>query len=204
MSTAEPTRSPSQYSEQEAKRILSRAAEIDAISGSGFTASDLHGIAAAASISPAALERALGEPAQVVPDSRAVQHGGNGARGALARGLGFLCIGAGLGALAVAFDGRPLGPELAAAVFGPSAAFVLYRALRNRWHGTLPDFLREVVLTMGAYTLSITALEGFHATTTALLWSGICSAAGAAVAAVEIRVVARKSSGSYGDAPAKD
>jgi hypothetical protein len=87
-----------------------------------------------------------------------------------------------------------LGPESAAAVFGPSAAFVLYRALWQRWHGSLRGLIDEVVLVLGSFTLTVTALEGFHATKPALLWSLICGTVGCTVAGLELRTRSTPSS----------
>lgn len=172
-----------QFSEDEAKRILTRASEIDASDAQHFSAAELHRIAVDSLIAPSAIERALHETTALL--SEPLQHESKRSIWSpIARALGFAGIGTALGALAVTLDGTPLGPELAAAVFGPSAVFVLYRALRNRWHGSLPDFVREVVLVMGSFTLAATIVEGAHATFPALVWSAVCAVAGGAAVAI--------------------
>jgi hypothetical protein len=187
MSHAESKEQLTSFSESDARRILGRAAEIDAKDGVRIGAAELRGIAASAAIEKNAIERALGEFAAEV-DSRIRGPVTEGSRWKdLARGLSFITVGGALGAVAVTVDGRPLGSELAAAVFGPSAAFVLYRALWNRWHGSPADFLRESILTMGTFTLVITVLAGYHATMPGITWAAICSVAGSIVAGVSFR-----------------
>ena len=176
---------PERFSEAQAKSILARAAELDTSIASHFTTADLKRIAQEATINASAIDLALTEAVSVVTPSTSTRR--SQLRASLLKAAGLVGVGAGLGALAVTTDALSLGPESAAAVFGPSAAFVLYRALWHRWHGSLRGFLHEAVLALGSFTLTVTVLEGFHATNPALLWSLICGAVGSTVAGLELR-----------------
>lgn len=180
------------FSEAETQQILRRAAEVDASGSARFTTTDLYGIAAEAGIERAALERAMQEVAQsgALPQPRA----SNPTWWlTLLRGGGLLATGVGLGALGVFADGLSLGPESAAAVFGPSMVFTIYRALWHRWHGNLPDFLREATLTLGSMALTVTALAGYHATGIFLGFASACVAGGSALVMVGLRRSGRSS-----------
>jgi hypothetical protein len=186
------TGSSQEFSEEEATQILRRAAEIDAAQGVRFSGAELREIAADALIAGSAVELALQNATIEAPHSTRPRGAGTPDWRLLLKALGLLAVGGGLGTLAVSFDGRVPEKELWTVVLGPSAAFSFYRALWHRWHGSLPEFVREMVLAMGAFTLTLTALEGFHATGPGLLWSGICTAAGSIVVAIHVRVRAKE------------
>src|SRR5690606_37125562 len=119
-------------------------------SGAGrFTLAELQQIAQEASIVLSALNQALSEEVEVprqipqIPERVTT----------FAKATGLAGIGAGLGVLAVVADSLSLGPESAAAVFGPSAVFVLYRALWHRWHGGVRGYIEDAILVLGSFTL---------------------------------------------------
>jgi hypothetical protein len=174
--------------EAEIKRILARAAELDSQRELLLTTTDLRRIASEAHISSEAMEVALRE-------SRAASHSESNPaatgkpawwRRALL-GAGLIGGGALLALAAVIADRGGFGPAAAAAVFGPSAAFGLYRALRHRWHGSLVDFQKEMALVLGTFALTITAVEGYDATQVALVWWAICAVVGGAIVQLTLR-----------------
>lgn len=173
----------SAFTELEAKRILTRAARLDATDSTSFTADELIRIADDAGISRRAIDHALNEELTDHPnDARSDRSWPN-----RIRGLGLAAVGAGLGALAVTMDMISLGPQSAAAVFGPSAAFTLYLALKHRWHGNLGDYLREIGVVLGSFTLAAVVIEGTHALNPALYWSVLAAVAGSCVVAVRVQ-----------------
>ena len=174
----------SNFSEDQAKQILARAAELDSRAAVSYSRAELERIAADAMIAAPAIERALDE---ALSQPGVTARRSTTARGDLLNAVGFLGLGAGLGVMAVVADAASFGPESAAAVFGPSAAFVLYRALRNRWDGSPSKLLRELTLTLGSFTLAATAVQGLQATGPALLWSFGCLMAGSVVGATDVK-----------------
>jgi hypothetical protein len=174
--------------EAEIKRVLARAAELDSRSELLLTTTDLRRIASEAHISSEALELALRE---VRAASHAATDGAVAEKRAWWRrallGAGLVGGGALLAVVAVMADRGGFGPAAAAAVFGPSAAFGLYRALRHRWHGSLVDFQKEMALVLGTFALTITAVEGYDATQVALVWWAICAVVGGAIVQLTLR-----------------
>ncbi len=196
-SPPEPTRA---FTETEARKILLRASELDASHADRVTAADLHRMATEALIAPSALEEALREAlgegsggAALAPaEEDAARRGEEKGKGKgsfwrkLALGTGFLGVGTALGAFAVAVDNAVWapGPGHILAFLGPCAAFVLYRALRHRWSGSVAGFLGEMGLTLGAFTLSLQVLAGQWMMEPLLLWSGACALVGSAIVSV--------------------
>lgn len=179
----------SALSEAEAKRILARAAELDASGAGRFTLAELQQIAQEASIDLSALQQALSEGVEVprqiplVPERVAT----------FVKAAGLAGIGAGLGVLAVIADSLSLGPESAAAVFGPSAVFVLYGALWHRWHGGVRGYVEDAILVLGSFTLTATLAGGVSATLPALAWSAAAATVGGIVASVRFHATAASS-----------
>ena len=172
--------------EAEIKRVLARAAELDSQRELLLTTTDLRRIASEAHISSEAMDVALREV-------HAASHAATDAsekpewwRRAL-QGAGLIGGGVLLALAAVMADRGGFGPGAAAAVFGPSAAFGLYRALHHRWHGSLVDFQKEMALVLGTFALTITAVEGYDATQVALVWWAICAVVGGAIVQLTLR-----------------
>jgi hypothetical protein len=174
----------SALSEVEAKRILARAAELDASGTGRFSLAELQQIAQEASIDLSALDQALREGVDVPRQSPLVPERVR----TLGKAAGLAGIGAGLGALSVFADSLSLGPESAAAVFAPSAAFILYRALWHRWHGGVRGYVEDAILVLGSFTLTATLTGGFDATLPALVWSVVAGKFGAVVASVRFQL----------------
>ena len=175
---------PVTYSEHEAQRILARAAELEGVSGTRFTADDLRKIAATADIDPHALERAMRETrddASVVVRDPGLM---SAKRLAMLAGAGAV-----LGALAIAADGKPFGRLSEIVIFGPSALVTMYLALRHSLRGGFSGLLRELGVVLGSFTLAIIASEGVSAASPAITWSLVCGALGAAI--LSIRAGAR-------------
>lgn len=174
--------------EAEIRRVLARAAELDSQRELLLTTADLRRIASEAHISSEAMEMALREvrAASHPPTDAAVAEKPAWWRRTL-QGAGLIGGGALLALAAVMADRGGFGPAAAAAVFGPSAAFGLYRALRHRWHGSLVDFQKEMALVLGTFALTITAVEGYDATQVALVWWAICAVVGGAVVQLTLR-----------------
>jgi hypothetical protein len=173
--------------EAEIKRVLARAAELDSRSELLLTTTDLRRIASEAHISSEAMEVALREVRVAHPVTDAVVAEKPAWWRRALQGAGLISGGALLAVAAVFADRGGFGPAAAAAVFGPSAAFCLYRALRHRWHGSLVDFQKEIALVLGTFTLMITAVEGYDATQVALVWWAICAVVGGAIVQLTLR-----------------
>lgn len=173
-------RRQSLLTDTDAKRILARAAELDARSGSLLTTNDLRQIAADAGISSDALERALWE--DDIPEAAARPSEARSAH-SLLRTVGLLGIGAVLGALALMLDTISLGTLDAVAVFGPSAAFTLFRAMRHRRNGNVTAFLHEMAITFGSFTVATFGIEGTQAVAPSLAWALVCAITGTAIVA---------------------
>ena len=165
------------FSEQEAQRILARAAELEGAIGNRFTADDLRQIAATAGIDSRALEHAMNEQGEVTPSGRSAEPLAMSAKQvALLAGSG-----AALGAMAVVADNMSLGNASAIAGFGPSALYTLWRALRHPLGGGLSGLWRELGVVFGSFTLAIIASQGVQDSAPAITWSLICGFVGTAV-----------------------
>jgi hypothetical protein len=168
------------YSEHEAQRILARAAELEGASGTRFTAEDIRQIAATADIDPHALERAMNETGHVTarpvsPETVPMS----------AKRLAMLAgAGAVLGALAIAADTKPFGRLSEIVIFGPSALFTVYLALRHSLRGGFSGLLRELGVVLGSFTLAIIASEGIRNASPAITWSLVCGALGTAILSI--------------------
>ena len=168
------------FSETEAQRILARAAELEASIGQRFSAADLQHIAAKAGIDALALEQAINEsggaPARPVEQNSPISMDAK-------RVAGFAGAGAVLGVLAVATD-TFLVSGSGVAVFGPSALFTIYTALRHPLRKGLGGLLRDLALVFGSFTLGIVALEGSSGVAPAMAWSLACGILGTALLAM--------------------
>ncbi len=188
MSDMKPQKPRTTFSGEEARNILAHAAKFDSVIGSSYSAADLRRAAEEANIHPAAIDAAL---AQIeLAKTRA------SSRSKLMKTLGFGALGALFGAVAIGIDQMGLGSAAAAAVFGPSGAFALYRALRNRWQGSIKDFIREIGIFFGTFSVTAILMEGTSATGPALLWSISCALAGAGIVAVDFRSTSRSENAS--------
>jgi hypothetical protein len=156
------------FSEPEAQRILSRAAELEVTLGNRFTTEDLRQIAAQAGIEPHALQHAIDE-------TRAVESqrgSGDAATGMKAADIAMLAgAGALLGIVAVGTDNMHLLGNSAIPVFAPSALFMIYRALRHPLRNGFPGLLRELGIVFGSFTAAIGAVEGLAGASAAMTWS---------------------------------
>ena len=163
------------FTETDAQRILARAAELEATSGSVVSIDELRAIAADAGIDPSALNRAVRE-FDLAPagPSKTVRSRSRSLLGTAA----LAAAGVVLGALAVAADNLVFGSFSAAGVLGPSAAFTAYLALRNRRHGGPAAFLGEAAIVFGSFSGTVVAMEGFQALSTCMAWALMCSLAG--------------------------
>ena len=169
-------RSVATHSEHEAQRILARAAELEGVSGTRFTAEDLRKIAATADIDPHALERAMSETEDVARPVVSDALPMNATRLAMLAGAGAV-----LGALAIAADSKPFGRLSELVIFGPSALFTMYLALKHSLRGGFSGLLRELGVTLGSFTLAIVASEGVRNASPAITWSLVCVALGSAI-----------------------
>ena len=170
---------PATVSAEEARAILARAASLDSVLAGSYSIDELRRAAAEANIHPDAIDAALAELRASKPTPSRRQK--------LLKALGFCGFGAAFGVLALATDNAIAGPGAAAAVFGPSALFTLYRAFRTRRHGSVSDFIREIAAFFGSFTIAVTAIEGTQATGIALFWSAICALVGVGIASAESR-----------------
>jgi hypothetical protein len=154
------------FSEPEAQRILSRAAEIEVTLGNRFTTDDLRQIAAQAGIPPHALQYAIDETRAPQRDS------GDAATGMKAGNIAMLAgAGALLGLVAIGTDNMHLLGSSAIPVFAPSALFTIYRALRHPLRSGFPGLLRELGIVFGSFTAAIAAVEGLAGASAAMTWS---------------------------------
>jgi hypothetical protein len=156
------------FSEPEAQRILSRAAELEATLGNRFTTDDLRQIAAKAGIEPHALEHAINETRAVD-----IQHEAGAELAGMKPGDIAMLAGAGalLGMLAIGADNMQLLGSSALPVFAPSALFTIYRALRHPLRDGFSGLLRELGIVFGAFTATVAAVEGIEAASIATTWS---------------------------------
>ena len=177
---------PVTYSEHEAQRILARAAELEGVSGTRFTADDLRKISATADIDPHALERAMRETSDAAKPVVLGSVPMSAKRLAMLAGAGVI-----LGALAVAADGKPFGRLSEIVIFGPSALFSIYLALKHSLRGGFSGLLRELGVVLGSFTLAIIASEGVRNASPAITWSLVCGALGTAILSIRggVRVI---------------
>jgi hypothetical protein len=156
------------FSETEAQRILSRAAELEVTLGNRFTTDDLRQIAAKAGIEAHALEHAIDETrvvdTQREPGDRLI--GVKPGDMAMLAGAGAL-----LGMAAIGADNMHLLGSSAIPVFAPSALFAIYRALRHPLRDGFSGLLRELGIVFGSFTTAIAAVEGFGNASVAVTWS---------------------------------
>jgi hypothetical protein len=156
------------FSEPEAQRILSRAAELEVTLGNRFTTDDLRQIAAQAGIEPHALQHAIDETRAV----DAQRDSGDGATGVKAGDIAMLAgAGALLGIVAIGTDNMHLLGSSAIPVFAPSALFTIYRALRHPLRSGFSGLLRDLGIVFGSFTAAIAAVEGFASASAAMTWS---------------------------------
>jgi hypothetical protein len=161
------------FSEPEAQRILSRAAELEVTLGNRLTTDDLRQIAAQAGIEPHALQHAIDETLAV--DSQ--RGSGDGATGMMAGDIAMLAgTGALLGLVAIGTDNMHLLGSSAIPVFAPSALFTIYRALRHPLRSGFPGLLRELGIVFGSFTAAIGAVEGLAGASAAMTWSLVAGA----------------------------
>ena len=166
------------FSEPEAQRILSRAAELEVTLGNRFTADDLRQIAAKAGIEAHALEHAINE-------TRAAET----QRGSIDPSTGMKAIdiamlagtGALLGFAAMGADNMQLLGSSALPVFAPSALYTIYRALRHPLRKGFPALLRDLGIVFGSFTAAIAAVEGSGDLSVAVTWSLIAGALGCGI-----------------------
>ncbi|HYC50470.1 MAG TPA: hypothetical protein VEB19_05095 [Gemmatimonadaceae bacterium] len=167
------------FTETEVRSILARAAELETATGGGLvSAADLRKIAAEVGIDAGALEQAIAEsrsqPATMKKRSDLL-------RVLTLKNLGLVVAGGVLGALAIAADGGGLGALTAVAIFGPSAAFAGWRALRHRKHGSVPALLRELGAFFGSFAMTIASLVGTEGFASAVAWGVICGLGAVAI-----------------------
>ena len=168
------------FSEPEAQRILARAVELEAVLGKQVTEEELRRIAESADIDAHALEHAMNERrVDQRPDFLAAP-----ASMSTNQVFTLALTGAALGAAAIVADNLTLGKAAEIAILGPTALATIYRAMRYPLRGGLPGLLRELGVLMGSFSVSILAIEGLQASSTALGWSAVCGALGAAILAM--------------------
>ena len=160
------------FSETEAQRILSRAAELEVTLGNRFTTDDLRQIAAKAGIEAHALEHAIDETRadtqrEPVDPSIGMKPGDM----AMLAGAGAL-----LGMAAIGADNMHLLGSSAIPVFAPSGLFAIYRALRHPLRDGFSGLLRELGVVFGSFTTAIAAVEGLGDASVAVTWSLMASA----------------------------
>ncbi|HEX6315812.1 MAG TPA: hypothetical protein VFZ73_13170 [Gemmatimonadaceae bacterium] len=166
------------FSESQAQRILARAAEIEGTVGTRFTVDDLRQIASTAGIDAHALESAINEShVAVEPDV------GMTAPGPLtAREIVLMAgTGAALGALAIAADNLAFGGASAIAVFGPSAVYTAWKAVKHSLRKGIPGLLRDLAVVFGSFTAAIMAIDGLEGASAAMTWSLLCGMLGAGI-----------------------
>lgn len=194
----EDPRPPATFTESEAQRILARAAELEGTIGTRFTAEDLRQIAATAGIDREALEFAIKET-DAVPARPALAdtfHPLNARDVAIMAGAG-----AALGALAIVADNLSFGGASTLAVFGPSALYTFYKALKHPLREGIPGLLRDFAVVFGSFTAAIIAMEGFRSASPAMAWSLMCGAIGSGILALR---GARLSGSAVADSAAAD
>jgi hypothetical protein len=156
------------FSEPEAQRILSRAAELEVTLGNRFTTDDLRQIAAQAGIEPHALQHAIDETRAV----ESQRDSGDAATGMKAGDIAMLAgTGALLGLVAIGTDNMHLLGSSAIPVFAPSALFTIYRALRHPLRSGFSGLLRELGIVFASFTAAIGAVEGLAGASAAMTWS---------------------------------
>lgn len=169
------------FTESEVKSILARAADLEVTGRGGLvSAGDLRRIAAEAGIDPTAVDQAITESQHrpgAVSDHRA-----DLLRMMTPKNLGLAISGVALGAMALAADGGPFGPLEPLAIFGPSAAFTAWRALRHRGRGSIGHLVRELGVLFGSFAATIAFLSGPEGFTAAVAWSFVCGLGGVAIA----------------------
>jgi hypothetical protein len=156
------------FSETEAQRILSRAAELEVTLGNRFTTDDLRQIAAKAGIEAHALEHAIDETRADAAESEP----GGPSIGMKSGDMAMLAgAGALLGMAAIGADNMHLLGSSAIPVFAPSALFTIYRALRHPLRDGFSGLLRDLGIVFGSFTTAIVAVAGFGDASVAVTWS---------------------------------
>lgn len=171
---------PSSFSEQDAQRILARAAELEASAGGRLTIEDVRQIAAKAGIDATALEQAMIEATRSV-EPAAVHD--NSAPLITRSRVGMLAaVGALLGVTSIAADN--LVPNTNLIVLGPSALYAAYLALRHPKGEGMISLMRELAVVFGSFSIAVILGGGLDATSPALGWSMLCGLLAGGIMAV--------------------
>ena len=171
------------FSENEVRTILARAAELEAAGNGGMvSAADLRRIAAEVGIDAAALEQAIAEAQKRSPRGEVAESRSGLLRVLTMKNLGLTIAGSVLGAMAIAADGGGFGALTAIAIFGPSAGFAAWRALRHRHWGSVQGVLREMGVLFGSFAITIASLSGTEGFAAAVAWGVICGLGAVAIA----------------------
>jgi hypothetical protein len=165
------------FADSDVRRILERAAELDARNEGTVSLQVLQEIASDAGIGPAALHQAVSErsaAAQVrTPES--------GSPRSLLTTVALIVGGAALGGAAVAVDSMSLGDLSVLAVFGPSGVAAACAAFWHRRRGSRTRFVGDVAVLFAAFTAAVLAMEGTQALAPCLAWALTCGAAGSGI-----------------------
>lgn len=169
------------FTDSSANRILARAAELDALNGTTLRLPELRAIAVEVGISAEAFDQAVAEARRVPVPRDTIRSRPRSLLGTVT----MIAVGVALATLSVAADNMSLGSASAFAVFGPSAAFIVYRALVHRRKGSLYGFLNEAAVLFGSFTAAALAMNGTQALAPCAAWALACAVAGSGVVTYE-------------------